>query len=121
MDKKLSFKKGDKCIIAIEEGSNLARYLNNLTLENIDEWTKECEIISVGRKYITINNGKKFDITNNYREKWDRGGANYKLYNNLQEVKNEYEAKRLSIQIFNKADCNLTLDQLKRIYAIMQE
>ena len=121
MDRKLNFKKGDKCIIAVEPGSNLARYFGNLTLDNIDEWTKEGEITSVGRKYITINNGKKFDITNDYREKWDRGGGNYKLYKNLQEVKDEYETKRLSWKIFNKADCNLTLDQLKRIYAIMQE
>ena len=121
MDRELNFKKGDKCIIAVEQGSNLARYFGNLTLDNIDEWTKEGEITSVGRKYITINNGKKFDITNDCREKWDRGGANYKLYNNLQEVKNEYEAKRLSLKIFDKVNCNLTLDQLKRIEAIIEE
>lgn len=127
--REIKFKKGDKCIVAIEPHSNAARG-KDISLDNIDTWTYEGIIVIVGRKYITVNFkgiDSKFSIENDYKEKYEYGGANYKLYKNLQELKDEKRKENLLHQLFgpvynrsNKVN-NLTLDQLERINAIIEE
>lgn len=129
MDRVLNFKKGGKCIVAIEPFSNASRG-QNMSLENIDKWTFEGEVITIGRKYITVKfrgYDCKFSIDDDYREKYECGGANYKLYENLQELIDEERKEDLLYNIFglkcnrNKKVNNLTLNQLERINLIIEE
>ena len=54
MNRVLNLKKGDKCCVAVEKNSNVARYYN-MSMENIDEWTFSGEVTTVSKKYITVN------------------------------------------------------------------
>ena len=127
MDRVLNLKKGDKCIVAIEKCSNASRYVD-MSLENIDNWTYEGTVVTVGRKYITVGfNGweDKFTIDDDYRQKYTCGGADYKLYKDKQEVIDTIKRNILLYNLFGSHRPakinNLTLDQLKRINAIIEE
>lgn len=131
MDRKLNLKKGDKCIMAVVPMSNFSRGMD-LSLKNIDNWTYEGEVVSVTKKYITIlsgGNNIKFEVDNNYYEKVNRGGSNFKLYENLEDIRMETEKKELFSKIesafsssclYNKTE-KFTLDQLRRINDIINE
>lgn len=126
-DRILNLKKGDKCIVAIEPMSNASRRVD-MSLDNIDEWTYEGDVISVGRKYITVKFGwetGKFEIDNNYLKKVSYGSNDHLLYKDIQEVKDEREAKNIEMSlrdIFDRySGTNLTLDQLRRIKNIIEE
>lgn len=49
----MSYKKGDKVIVAIVGRSNASRY-RDMNIKNINEWTFEGEVISSGKKYVTV-------------------------------------------------------------------
>lgn len=129
MERALNLKKGDKCIVAIERGSNASRYYD-MHLNNIDEWTFEGIVKSAGKKYITVefkNDTRKFCIEDNYREQYRVGGADYCLYKNKEEVFNTIKRENLLNELFGSSFNrsarvkNLTLDQLERINAIIEE
>ncbi|MGL6184802.1 MAG: hypothetical protein ACRC1T_05425 [Clostridium chrysemydis] len=126
MDRKLNLKKGDKCIMAIVEMSNASRRVN-MRLENIKEWTWEVEVVSVGRKYITVKRNSyeyKFDMENNYYEK-SIYSPDYILYQNIKEIYEEKEAEAINDYIGSKigqyGKPRLSLDKLKRIKNIIDE
>ena len=126
-NKKYNIKKGDKVCIAIIKGSNASRFID-LSLENIDNWTKEVIVTTVNKKYITVDYGKmKFEVENNYLEKVTCGGSDYKLYLNKEEVYNETKRENILCDLFGygfdrKEKLNkLTLEQLERINKIVEE
>lgn len=131
MNRKLNLKKGDKCIMAVVPMSNFSRGMD-LSLRNIDNWTYEGEVVSITKKYITIisrGDNIKFEVNNNYYEKVNCGGSNFKLYENLEDVKIETEKKELfqkiesafsSSYLYNKTE-KFSLDQLRRINDIINE
>ena len=132
MSRELNFKKGDRAVIAVVPMSNVARRYRDkgMSLDNINEWTAEVEVITVTKKYITVESetfgSGKYEIDMDYREKVNAGGSNYKLYNNLQEIIDEVRYNKLYSEIkaeFGKFEWerNLTLDKLERIKAIIEE
>lgn len=130
MERKLNLKKGDKCIVAIEENSNASRSMD-MSLDNIEKWTYKGEVVSVGRKYITVKFGRwneteKFVIEDNYRRKYDCGTADYELYLSKEEIIEKRESEDIYYWIKCKFDSyknngKYSLDQLKRIKKIIEE
>jgi hypothetical protein len=129
MDRKLDLAVGQKVAVKIEEGSNASRY-KNMSLENINEWCFDGEVTKVGRRYITVKFGgwyeEQFEIDSDYRQKYTIGGSDYKLYLNRDEIMEEKEAENLYSNIKNnfnswKNNNNYSLEQLKRIKAIIDE
>ena len=127
MGRKLNIKKGDKVIIAIINGSNASRY-RDMSLENIDDWTKEVTVTIANKKYITVDYGNmKFIVDEDYIQKVGCGGSDYKLYLSKQDVYNEIKRESMLNDLFgarfyrsNKVN-NLTLNQLERINDIINE
>ena len=129
MDRVLNFKKGDKCIVAIEEHSNASRH-KDMSIDNINDWTYEGVVIASGKKYITVefnNETSKFEVDNDYRKKVNYGSNDYKLFKDIQGVKDERELDsliwsiRMCFDRMNKSNTKLTLDQLRRISNIISE
>lgn len=127
MDSKLNLKVGQEVAIKVEEMSSIARR-TDMSIENIDNWCFAGTVTKVTKKYITVKFNiieKQFTIEDDYREKYTRGLADYKLYESKQDVIDEYESKRLHSMIRSKFssfdDLDLTLVQLKRIQAIIEE
>ncbi|MDK0983021.1 zinc ribbon domain-containing protein [Clostridium perfringens] len=127
MNRQLKFEKGDKCIVAIESGSNASRG-KRLALDNVEDWTKEVEIVSATKKYVKTK-GKDgyvqtFVVDDNYREKYKYGGADHKLYKSLEELKNEIESKELVSKfsfLFDRFSIpKLSIDKLRRINEIIE-
>lgn len=127
MSRVLNLKKGDKCIVAREWTGRTVR--DGLTrLDNVERWTWEVEVITVSKKYITVNFGgvkEKFDIEFDYQRKVNYGESDYKLYMTRDEVLNRIKANQLHGKIKSKfseyGDTKYTLDQLERIMAIINE
>lgn len=68
MNRVLNFKKDDKCIVAIERGSNMSRH-RDMSLSNIDDWIAEGIVTIISKKYITVDckfGNIKFVIDNCY-------------------------------------------------------
>jgi hypothetical protein len=127
MDRKLNLEVGQKVAVVIEKMSNASRGLN-MTLDNIDKWCFDGEVTKVGRKYVTVkfnNYEDTFEVDNDYRQKYKRGGADYKLYLSKDEVINIEKADDLHYEIKSKfsgyGNTEFTLDQLERIYSIIKE
>lgn len=127
MDRVLNLKKGDKCIVAREWTGRTVSY-GFTRLDNVEEWTWEVEVITVSKKYITVDfNGtkEKFDIDFDYQQKVSRGESDYKLYMTREEVLNRIKANQLHSSIKSKFEgCGnkkYTLNQLERIMAILNE
>lgn len=126
----LNLKKGDKCIVAVEKGSNMARYYNKIEFNNIDEWTYEGIVTISNKNYITVDFGKdicKFTVDDDYRQKYRSGGADYKLYKDKEEIYETFRKEELLSDLFglsfnrpNKIK-TLTLEQLERINSIIEE
>lgn len=109
---------GDK--VYLKAVGNLARHRKEVFI-------KEAEISKVGRKYFEVGEGHKplkFHIEDSKQE---TGGyiADWELYFSEQEILDEEEFKKLSWEIKSKFDTygkvQLTLDQLRRIKAIITE
>lgn len=125
MKRKLDFKKGDECIVAICSMSNASRRFAMMNLENINEWTYKGIVQTSGKKYITVAwNGDKtrFCVEDNYREFYIRGGADHILYKNIQELANEIEHKELICEIkYILLNEYTSLEKLRKIKAILNE
>lgn len=122
------FKKGDEVVVAIEERSNAARG-KDLSLSNIDKWTYNGIVTSVGRKYITVKLGKsweeKFVIENDYLQKWEYGSADYKLYRNIDDILNRRKSQELYNIVKRKfnsyANPGMSIEQLEQILNILDK
>lgn len=122
------FKKGDEVVVAIEEMSNAARGKKLLT-SNINEWTYNGIVTFVGRKYITVKINEhweeKFVIGDNYLQKWDYGGADYRLYKNIVEIIEKKKSQELYDIVKHKFNSyenpGLSLEQLTQIINILDK
>lgn len=109
---------GDR--VYLKPVNNQARYIKNDILNHI----KEAEVEKIGKKYFYLKGySMKFGVTemidiSNYC-------ANYQVYTSLQEIKDEEEFDNLVSKIKSKfttyGTIKLTLDQLRRIQAIIEE
>lgn len=121
MDKK--FVKGQE--VWLELTGNLAKNLSG------DNQVISGEVLSVGTKYVHVqpNGGygrpTKFDIKS-LHEIGDWTG-NYSLYLSKQDILDKRESRKLNHRLFDKFsrshgnNFNLSLDQLRRIVAILDE
>lgn len=68
--------------------------------KTIDELIQECEVVTVGRKYITARPKgaysweQRFDIENNFRHVSDRGTEDYVLYLTKEEIYERIERNK---------------------------
>lgn len=128
MERILNLKKGDKVVIAINPSSNASRHIN-MSLNNIKNWTFDGEVISVGKKYITVKFSKrdgtmKFVIADDYNNNYTCGGADYKLYASFEDVYNIFKAQELYYRIkrsFISHENTFPLEKLGRIMDIIEE
>lgn len=127
MNRVLNLRKGDKCIVAREWTGKTVR--NGFTrLDNVEEWTWEVEVITVSKKYITVDfkgRKEKFEIEFDYQQKVNYGSSDYKLYMTREEVLDRIKANQLHSNIKSKfegfGNTKYTLDQLERVMAILNE
>lgn len=125
MERILNIKKGDNVVVAIEKSSNRARRVN-MAVSNIDNWTFKGVVLSVSKKYITVEfNGytMKFVIADDYRNKYTYGGADYKLYLSFDDVYNEYKSQELYVQIKSKFSAyknSYSLETLNKILELLE-
>lgn len=122
----MEYKKGDEVIVAIIKGSNASRY-KNMSIENIKEWTYNGEVVSSGRKYVTVKFGyhvEKFEVENNYLQKYTCGGADYKLYKSIEDILCEREQEELYDYLRSKfsmwSNPNISLDALRQIRNLIE-
>ena len=127
-ERKLDLKVGQKVIIAkINDNVRYLRYEEGIGKHNIDKWTREGVITKIGRKLITVNMGGfeyKFDSTMDYEEQCRIGSPDNKLYLSKEEIIQEldYEEMVWGIKsIFNRYSIDLSYEQVKRIYDIINE
>lgn len=122
----MDIKVGDEVCRAVLRGSNASRHYN-LNISNIDEWTKIVKVAKVTKKYITLENGEKYSVDDDYKEKVTRGGSDYKLFLNKQECYDHYLKEALLSDIrsffdyFNQRNKNLSLSELKEINNIIEK
>lgn len=129
---KSDFKKGNIAYLRIIKGSNAYRYISEQDRNNPEKLIKECEIISVGKKYVTVLEiGKsrgfaelKFDMTDNFYQKTDYS-ADYELYSNKQDAINQIEVETLMPLIRDKLAFSsikrIGYEKIKKIYDILFE
>jgi len=130
-DRNLKLKVGQQIVVVIEPCSNASRYVVT-SLKNIDKWCFNGEVTIAGRKYITVKfqvndwfKTEQFVIDEDYRQKYNSGGADYKLFLSKDNVLEKLESDSLYSYIkemFNGFyNSGFTLDQLKRIESIVNE
>ena len=120
------YKVGDKVVMAIEEGSNASRRIK-ISLKTKSDWIFPVEVIKVGRKYITVRKPSgiefKFDINDEYREVYEWGGADYRLYPTENAVIEKFLANALHNKIRSAfsdyGETRYSLSQLKAIAEIL--
>ncbi|MDF2881298.1 MAG: hypothetical protein K0R54_1855 [Clostridiaceae bacterium] len=129
--KNQEFIRGQIAYMMVEEKSNaFHRIKEGMTLENVGEWLLECKVISVGKKFITVEYGTyknlnmKFVVANDYREHYTVGCSNYKLFSKRQNALDEKESIALYDELrknyFSDYINKLSLDKLKRIKDILE-
>ncbi len=131
MDKSIKLNVGQKVAVRIVDRSNASRGMN-MTLDNIETWCFDGEVVKAGRKYVTVTFNKylrypiteQFEIDQNYRQKYTCGSEDYCLYLNKEIVIEMFKAKRLYLEIkeryFSNYFTNLILNLLERIKSIIE-
>lgn len=127
MEKQLNIQVGQEVVIAINEGSNEAqRHTGTLESYNVDEWTYKGMVVSVTKKYITVEfEGRKdkFSIDNDYLQ-YNNYEPNYKLYLTVNEVYNDVRERELRWELKKYVTNNtkeISLDKLEKILSILSE
>ena len=126
MGRKLELKVGQEVIIR-EEGDSI-RYLKNtegINLNNMDKWTYKTTISKEGRKYITTQDGNKYDINIDYRLH-DGYGYKDRIYLSKKDVIEDFERERIlwkTKNFFNYSSrCNnISYDDIKIIDKIISK
>ena len=123
------FKKDMRVYLFVIEGSNEYHYLKNRPFED-RIWP--ATVISVGNKYITVRPDKwsfgevRFRINERFRQEYKAGGEDYELFLTEQDIYDCEEAEVIYRTMRNgfsqwKNDRKYSLDQLRRIKAIIEE
>lgn len=115
---------GQTVWVKILKHSNASRFLNS---NNIEDWIYEGEIVKVGRKYITVDfsrGERKFNKEDDYRDKFEYGGANYQLYLTKEDIIDEQRTEKLYRRLsreFSSYENNngFSLGQLQKIEKIL--
>ncbi len=129
--RKLKLKKGDIIIAAIMKGSNKSRGID-MSMENINEWTFQVEVISATNRYVTVrmmeplnNIIEKFDVELDYKQKVKNGSSNYKLYTSINEIIDKEKSKMITEylqKVFNPySGVHLSLCTLEKIKDIVDK
>jgi hypothetical protein len=125
MNRKFDLKVNQVVFVKIEKGSNAARRMD-MTLDNIDEWCFSGIVSKVGKKYMAIdieNIGlEQFSIEDDYKQKYTRGGADYKLYLTKEDAIEEVERDILYSNIsreFSGYENKFSVGQLRKINDII--
>ena len=97
-----------------------------VVLDNVDEWCFDGEVISVGRKYITVkfkDMCKKFDINNYYRSLFKVGEESYSICDSKEWIEEQVLRVEILLELnefFSKIDNNISLDKLRLIKQIIE-
>lgn len=97
-----------------------------VALDNVDEWCFDGEVMSVGRKYITVkfkDMCKKFDINNYYRSLFKVGEESYSLCDSKEWIIEQILRVEILLELnefFSKIDNNISLDKLRLIKQIIE-
>ena len=93
----------------------------------IEKQIKETKVLSVGRKYITVEYGKtKFDIGNEFREVTNYG-IEYRLFLSKKDIENAFNRKKMEERVQtafhfpNLAVRKMTFDELQTIFNIVSK
>lgn len=125
MEKLLDLKKGDSIVVAIEPSSNASRWID-MSVSNINNWTFDGVVVSAGKKYITVEfKGltMKFVVDDNYRNKYNCGGADYRLYPTKEDVYNRFKSQELYDKIkrkFSNYKNAYDLETLSKIWNLLE-
>lgn len=125
MSRNLNLKKGDKVVVAFRKRSLITRVTSmDMSIENIDNWTYEGIVKSVGERFIVVtfnNRDLQFVIDYDYQEK--HYNSEFKLYLTKQEVIDELLLEEYFEKIkmkFNYSFINkYNIRQLTRILNIL--
>lgn len=93
----------------------------------IEKQIRETKVVSVGRKYITVEYvNTKFDITNDFREVTNYS-ITYKLYLSKEEIKNDIKRRQMEERINtafhfpNHVARKMTFDELETVFNIVKK
>lgn len=93
----------------------------------IEKRIVETKVLSVGRKYITVEYLKvKFDIENDFREVTNHSIA-YKLFLSKEDIQNDFKRRKMEERIRtafhfpNLAVKKMTFDEVKTIFDIVNK
>ncbi|XZH79289.1 hypothetical protein ACSW8S_15560 (plasmid) [Clostridium perfringens] len=122
-------------VLKLKKGDTVAVYINvdnyeclnmKVALDNVDEWCFDGEVMSVGRKYITVkfkDMCKKFDINNYYRSLFKEGEESYSLCDSKEWIIEQILRVEILLELnefFSKIDNNISLDKLRLIKQIIE-
>ena len=117
-------KVGDIVCRAIIEQSNLARH-TNMSLSNIDDWAKELRVIKVTKKYITLEDDRRYSIEDNLKEKTTYGIPDFRIFRTMEDCYNHHLKKHLLDKIrmyFSPyGEINISLENLIEIDKLISE
>ena len=91
----------------------------------IEKQIRETKVVTVGRKYITVEYGKtKFDNTNDFREVTNYS-IEYRLYLSKEDIKNDIKRRKMEERINtafhfpNHVARKMTFDELETVFNIV--
>lgn len=94
----------------------------------IEKQIIETTVLSVGRKYITCDFGRKirFDIANDFRE-FTPYSVDYKLYLSKEDIQNDFKRRKMEERIStafhfpNHVARKMTFDELQTVFDIVKK
>ena len=93
----------------------------------IEKQIRETKVVSVGRKYITVEYANtKFDITNDFREVTNYS-IEYKLYLSKEDIKNDIKRRQMEERISTAfhfptyVTRKMTFDELETVFNIVKK
>lgn len=93
----------------------------------IEKQIRETKVVSIGRKYITVEYSNiKFDITNGFREVTNFAIA-YKLYLSKEDIQRDLKRRKMEEQIVNAlyyhrhVTGKMTFDELETVHNIVKK
>ncbi len=94
----------------------------------IEKRIMEAKVLSVGRKYITVDFGRqlRFDMTNDFREATDYV-VSYRLFLSKEDIKNELKRRQMEERVKsafyfpNFVTSKMTFDELQTVFDIVKK
>ncbi len=93
----------------------------------IEKQIRETKVVSVGRKYITVEHGNiKFDITNDFREVTNYC-VEYKLFLSKEDIQQDFKRRKMEEQIVTAlyyhrhVTGKMTFEELEMVHNIVKK